>query len=149
MHVDHVVSVADGGGNDFDNLVSACSRCNGGKSAQSLGGLTCTTEVLNNVTDEKERNHNLIQEMREVIESRKEMRQEVVNIVCEAYNQESFTISENDISAIARMIQRYGAALVIEWLDSAGSRCVPLHQTVRYVRGCARTYRERKEAGGT
>ena len=26
--VDHVISVARGGGNDLDNLVGACARCN-------------------------------------------------------------------------------------------------------------------------
>ena len=36
LHVDHIRPVADGGDNDFDNLVTACESCNLGKGARSL-----------------------------------------------------------------------------------------------------------------
>lgn len=36
LHVDHIVPVAGGGDNDQDNLVTACSDCNGGKSDRPL-----------------------------------------------------------------------------------------------------------------
>jgi len=36
LEVDHRVSVKDGGSNDPENLVAACSACNGGKGAFSL-----------------------------------------------------------------------------------------------------------------
>lgn len=32
LHIDHINPVADGGGNDMDNLVTACNTCNLGKS---------------------------------------------------------------------------------------------------------------------
>lgn len=36
LHVDHATSVKDGGKNDENNLVTACSDCNYGKGAKSL-----------------------------------------------------------------------------------------------------------------
>lgn len=36
LHVDHIVAVANGGGKDFDNLVTACEPCNLGKGARPL-----------------------------------------------------------------------------------------------------------------
>lgn len=36
LHVDHVVSVADGGSNEPENLKTACVPCNSGKGARSL-----------------------------------------------------------------------------------------------------------------
>lgn len=36
LHVDHIVAVANGGGNSMDNLVTACQKCNLGKSAVPL-----------------------------------------------------------------------------------------------------------------
>ena len=36
LHVDHIVPVADGGGNEMDNLVTACQECNLGKGARLL-----------------------------------------------------------------------------------------------------------------
>lgn len=36
LHIDHIVPVAEGGGNEDTNLVTSCSICNLGKSANSL-----------------------------------------------------------------------------------------------------------------
>lgn len=36
LHVDHRDSVANGGENDFDNLITACQPCNLGKGARSV-----------------------------------------------------------------------------------------------------------------
>ncbi len=36
LHVDHIVPVKEGGGNEDTNLVTACDHCNLGKSANSL-----------------------------------------------------------------------------------------------------------------
>jgi hypothetical protein len=36
LHVDHIHPVAEGGTDDFDNLITACEACNLGKGARSL-----------------------------------------------------------------------------------------------------------------
>lgn len=36
LHVDHILAVAAGGGNEVDNLVTACAPCNLGKGARGL-----------------------------------------------------------------------------------------------------------------
>lgn len=36
LHVDHIVAVANGGGDDMDNLVTSCEACNLGKGARDL-----------------------------------------------------------------------------------------------------------------
>lgn len=36
LEVDHIIPVADGGGNEIDNLVTSCFNCNRGKGAASL-----------------------------------------------------------------------------------------------------------------
>lgn len=36
LHVDHIVPVVEGGGNEDTNLITACSLCNGGKGPVSL-----------------------------------------------------------------------------------------------------------------
>lgn len=36
LHVDHIVAVSGGGGNDMDNLITSCLPCNLGKSATPL-----------------------------------------------------------------------------------------------------------------
>ena len=37
LHVDHILAVANGGGNDVGNLATACAKCNLGKGAVPLG----------------------------------------------------------------------------------------------------------------
>lgn len=39
LQVDHIVAVAEGGGNDIDNLTTACQPCNLGKAARSLAAV--------------------------------------------------------------------------------------------------------------
>lgn len=39
LHVDHIVAVANNGGNDPDNLVTACENCNLGKAAVPLSSV--------------------------------------------------------------------------------------------------------------
>jgi hypothetical protein len=39
LHVDHMLAVANGGGNDMDNLITACSGCNLGKAAVPLSAV--------------------------------------------------------------------------------------------------------------
>lgn len=39
LECDHIVPVASGGGNDIDNLVTACAPCNRGKAARSLNSI--------------------------------------------------------------------------------------------------------------
>lgn len=36
LHVDHVIAVADGGGSEADNLVTACRDCNQGKGSRTI-----------------------------------------------------------------------------------------------------------------
>ncbi len=36
LHVDHKVSIADGGTDDLDNLITSCQKCNLGKGAKSV-----------------------------------------------------------------------------------------------------------------
>lgn len=39
LHIDHIHPVAQGGGNDEDNLVTSCESCNQGKSDRSLSDI--------------------------------------------------------------------------------------------------------------
>ena len=39
LHVDHIVPVAKGGGNEMDNLVTSCDQCNSGKGAIPLSSV--------------------------------------------------------------------------------------------------------------
>lgn len=54
LRVDHIVAVANGGNNDPDNLVTACSVCNGGKGARSLNVIPQSLAERANEVQERE-----------------------------------------------------------------------------------------------
>jgi hypothetical protein len=54
LHCDHVVAVANGGGNDIDNLVTSCDACNFGKGARALTSIPKTLEQKAQVLRERE-----------------------------------------------------------------------------------------------
>lgn len=45
LHVDHIVPVVEGGGNEDTNLVTSCDQCNLGKSANSLESIPSSLSV--------------------------------------------------------------------------------------------------------
>lgn len=55
LHVDHIIAVANGGTNDSDNLVTACSSCNLGKSDVLLSAVPQTLKDKADSIVERER----------------------------------------------------------------------------------------------
>lgn len=54
LHVDHVLPVAEGGGNEVTNLVTACSACNGGKGARLLSDVPASVAEMSSEAVERE-----------------------------------------------------------------------------------------------
>jgi len=55
LHVDHVLAVANGGGNERDNLVTACNTCNLGKSDVPLTSVPTSLKEKAAYVDEMEK----------------------------------------------------------------------------------------------
>lgn len=54
LHVDHIKPVADGGGNESENLITSCSACNLGKSDKSLSDIPPSLKQMAEETAERE-----------------------------------------------------------------------------------------------
>lgn len=54
LHIDHIVPVKDGGDNQMDNLITSCSSCNLGKSANSLNSVPLSLKEKANQVKESE-----------------------------------------------------------------------------------------------
>src|SRR5690349_10312579 len=54
LEVDHIIAVIEGGGNDMDNLVTACFGCNRGKSADSLQAVPKSLKERSEIVAEQE-----------------------------------------------------------------------------------------------
>lgn len=55
LEVDHVLPVAAGGGNESENLTTACSECNGGKSDRLLGEGRGPAVTIDSIVQQRER----------------------------------------------------------------------------------------------
>lgn len=54
LECDHIKPVASGGGNEIDNLITACSSCNSGKGARHLSSLPQTVVEKGSILIERE-----------------------------------------------------------------------------------------------
>jgi hypothetical protein len=69
LNVDHVTAVANGGGNDPDNLTTSCEPCNSGKGARPLSAVPQSLSAQAAMVAEKEaqlRGYHAVMEARKV-----------------------------------------------------------------------------------
>jgi hypothetical protein len=146
LHADHVISVAEGGNNALDNLVASCQRCNGGKGARSLVAVPGSRDA---VAFAEARTVTLQEQAEAIAENnraQKALRQEIVNLICEAYEQDSIQTNKGDIERFMRLSLQHGSDLLADWVRQAALRGVEVKQCIRYVYGIIRNIRERTEA---
>jgi hypothetical protein len=143
--VDHVISVIEGGDNRFDNLVTACQACNGGKGSRSLQSAPTSSEVVARI----HRNTATLQQQAAAlsasIEARKQIEQLAVNLKCGAYNVDSIQFADGEIAHISKLCQAYGADQVLDWYGIAYRQDIPEMKAIKYVYGIIRAKREKGE----
>lgn len=150
LEVDHVVSVADGGDNRMDNLVTACTSCNGGKSAKSLpaGPAPSAKEVQDRIARRRAELSAQAEAVARTIEAEKAAEQAIVNMKCEAFGIETTRFQRSEMTTARNLIREFGADRVYEWYKSAADHYVSEWKAVMYVCGCARQTRDRNAQGG-
>lgn len=146
LHADHVLSVIEGGENTFDNLVTACSKCNGGKGARSLKGAPTSTEVIKRINQRTSDLQQQAQAIAVSIEAKKQAEQAAVNLKCSAYEVESTRMEQGECTLITGWCREFGADAVVDWYQTAHRRDVRERNAVKYVCGIVRNIR--KEAEG-
>jgi hypothetical protein len=143
---DHVVSVIEGGDNRFDNLVTACNKCNGGKGARSLKAAPTTDQVVARI---HERTATLEQQAAAIsaaIQAQKNLEQMAVNLKCEAYELKTVSFQTGEMTHVSRLCQAYGADQVLEWYKIAAGRNVPEYKAIKYVYGIVRNMKGDNDA---
>lgn len=149
LAVDHVVSVADGGDNSVNNLVTACRQCNGGKSARSLNEIPTPQEVIDRVSAMRGRMSSFVEEMQAATEIRAQAQQMVVDIKCKSYGVSQTEIVTGEVDLGLKIVSEFGADKLIEFYEAAAGALVSQLRAVQYVGGCARRTRERASEGHT
>lgn len=146
LHADHLVSVADGGTDAMDNLVTACQSCNSGKSARSLDQAPGSSEAVANA----EQRATSLREQADALKAQKDaeerLRQEMINLIASQYRVESFSMSDTNLKQLIGISRRHGAGAAADWIGQAAKRGVKTTQLARYIFGIIRNI-SRVEAG--
>jgi len=142
LHVDHLVSVTEGGDNGRDNLITACQKCNGGKSGRSLSDAPGSAQAIENSLDAAASLRAQAAAVSAEIKAREKLRQAVVNLLCECYGTDSISISDQDVRHYCALIREHGVKCVADWISLAAGRGVKSWRSIQYVYGIIRKLRE-------
>jgi len=109
LHVDHVVPVAAGGGNEIDNLVTACQPCNLGKSATPLSvvpkSLKEKAADAQELEDQVQGYQSVLAAMRERVE---EQAWQVAYVFNDVFSPGCATFGRDWFMSIKRFVERLG-----------------------------------------
>lgn len=136
--IDHMIPVKEGGTNDDDNLVTACEPCNQGKSAKVLE--QSAPNEADRLRRAQECNEQLraAEAARSILEARRAIRQTVVDLWCEARNQEE--VDSRTVDVMVSYVGQYGFEVVAQWIAIACGRLrhQPDYKVGMYVSGIRR-----------
>lgn len=118
LHVDHINPVANGGKNNQDNLITACSGCNLGKGARLLS--IAPKPLAEKAKEIAEREAQIIG-YQDIIESKKNRLDGEVWRIVKILNGSS-SISNQDYASIFRFIEKLGYPEVEEAIELAAMK---------------------------
>jgi hypothetical protein len=118
LHVDHITAVANGGGNDMDNLVTSCQPCNLGKSAKPL---TVVPQPLADKAAEVAEREAQLKGYQEIMEARRDRIEEEMWRVAEEVDPGCSKLGMNRgwLSSIRMFIEKLGVHEALHAADIA------------------------------
>lgn len=147
LHADHLVSVAEGGDESYDNLVTACLTCNGGKGARSLKAAPCSAEVIQRTEDRTKLLSDQAAAMAAAMGAQQQVKEQATALKRTAYgDRKHVSMGKGEESRIITWCRNYGADNVLEWYSAAYRAGVRPRYAVRYVCGCIKNHRTKEAA---
>lgn len=119
LHVDHIVPVATGGGDEQDNLVTACERCNLGKGPRLLS--TAPAPLADRAAETAEREAQ-IRGYAEIMRDRRERVEADCWAVVGTLYPAADVIESARFRSIKMFVEKLGAPAVIEAAEIAAER---------------------------
>lgn len=121
LHVDHIHPVANGGGNNIDNLVTSCESCNQGKSDRVLSDVPQSLQEKAAQVLEKEAQIKGYYAAMNAKKLRLEDDAEQVRDVYERFNA-GYTLNEKSMVTVRHFVDRLGVFDVCDAMERAHSK---------------------------
>jgi len=121
LEPDHIDPVANGGGNDMDNLVTACFDCNRGESAILLS--TVPQSLKDKAAEVAERELQ-IRGYQQVMNSKRLRIEDESGEVRDTYERfnDGFTLSDSAMVSVRKFIEAIGMHAVVDAMEEAHTR---------------------------
>jgi hypothetical protein len=133
LHVDHIEAVANGGLNDFDNLVTSCEACNLGKGAAAL---TAVPEALSERAARVAEAEAQLAGYSRIMEAQRERIDAEVWRIVEVLTGQRLEIDRRQYQSIKAFVERLGLHEVIDAAEiSLGSHIYSPARKFRYFCG--------------
>ena len=118
LHLDHIHPVAQGGGNEDDNLVTACESCNQGKSDSSLSDIPQSLQEKAALIIEKEEQ---IKGYKRVMTAKRQRLEDECDEVVDVYERfrDGFTLNDKARVTVRTFIEKLGVHDVIGAMERA------------------------------
>lgn len=132
LHVDHIQAVAAGGGNEIDNLVTACEACNLGKGARDLN--TVPVSLAKKAAEVAEREEQL-QGYHAVLEAKRQRLEDQAWRVMDLMYPGQESVVRDEFNSTRRFIEKLGFHEVQEAAELALGAPISYRKTFKYFCG--------------
>lgn len=139
--IDHLIPVANGGGNCIENLVTACQPCNAGKSDRPLNSAPTVEESAARVSALLDEQRKAAKGVRAAIRAEARARQDIVDFWCQQTGRGA--ADKATISVMCSYVKEFGMELVVAWIRKAADKFAYSDQRMgKYVSGIRRIHKE-------
>jgi hypothetical protein len=115
LHVDHIVAVANGGTNAQDNLATACSECNGGKSAVPLSSIPPSLKAQRKAAEERRGQVEAYSAwLKERFDAREAEVEEIDKLYSEHFFEPGWRLSDSARSSVRQLLDKLPKQSIIE-----------------------------------
>lgn len=131
LHVDHIRAVAEGGGNEIDNLVTSCEPCNLGKGARALSVVPQSLQDKAAAVAEREEQ---LRGYSDILEARRSRLDEETWRVLHMMTPET-TVPRDQYNSVRMFIEKLGVHEVMDAMDIALGSTAKSYAVFRYFCG--------------
>lgn len=130
----------------MDNLITACKRCNSGKSARSISEIPAPAEVVKRMNAKATTMIEQADAIALAIEARAERSRQVFALKESVYQRSFDSLPRAEVTITIRLIDEFGPDTVLEWMETAAGNGVSHNNCIKYVCGIARNARMEENA---
>lgn len=129
LQVDHIHPVADGGRNDFLNLITSCTDCNSGKSDRRLSDNTILDkqrQQLEQLQERKEQIEMMFQWQKGLLDLDDDVTAQLADYWAEQAS--GFNLNENGIKGLKKLRRRFEVSEIMEAMKLAAEQYLEYHE---------------------